>query len=128
MVWARTCERRALAPPPARSLPPELPFSRVPRVAAQASARLEEIEILAIDCQATAAASAGGRLLELGWCRVQPGARAEECGARSRVIAQPPGAAIPRRVRELTGIDEAALRSAVPAKAAWTELLADARP
>lgn len=68
---------------------------------------LAELDVLAVDCQATAAHPGKGHLLEIGWSDV----RASE--PVSPVVAElvrlPRGAEIPRRVQRVTGLDEPAL-------------------
>ena len=83
----------------------------------QGSEPLSQLEVLVVDCQATAAAPRG-HLLEIGWARVsntvtQPHA----C-----LIALPEGAQIPPAVARITGISEQMLGSAVDGLQAWREL------
>ncbi len=82
---------------------------------------LGALEILVVDCQATAGAR--GRLLELGWARVGP----EPIEPRSRLILAPDPEPIPAAVSRITGISEQLLSSAgIPAEQAWRELSAEA--
>jgi DNA polymerase-3 subunit epsilon len=82
---------------------------------------LSQLEVLVVDCQATAAAPRG-HLLELGWSRV--GATTAE--SRACLIALPDGAHLPAAVARITGITEAMARGGVEAAAAWRALEADA--
>ncbi|HET7188180.1 MAG TPA: GIY-YIG nuclease family protein [Gemmatimonadaceae bacterium] len=80
---------------------------------------LSQLDVLVIDCQATAAAP-GGRLLEIGW------ARTTMTRARVRLIALPDGEHIPPAVARITGISEAMARDGIDARFAWRELAGDA--
>src|SRR5262249_8692228 len=81
------------------------------------SESLSQLEVLVVDCQATAAAP-HGHLLEMGW------ARAGTITTRSdaRLIALPEGGHIPAAVMRLTGISERMARDGVDAYVAWREL------
>jgi len=81
---------------------------------------LAELEVLVLDCQATAAAPRGN-LLELGWARIG----AMDSPAQARLIRLPAGARVPVAVARITGITEPMLRDAVD-PAAWAALEADA--
>ncbi|MGE5359059.1 MAG: hypothetical protein ACM3NQ_08555, partial [Bacteroidales bacterium] len=82
---------------------------------------LSTMEVLALDCQATAAAPRG-HLLEIGWALVtSAGASAE-----ARVIAIPAGERVPPAVTRVTGITDRMARSGVEAQVAWAELSAAA--
>src|SRR5262245_53830923 len=63
---------------------------------------LSQLEVLVIDCQATAAAPLG-HLLEIGWARATTTVTAE---TRARLIALPSGVRIPPAVARITGISE----------------------
>ncbi len=78
---------------------------------------LSALDVLVIDCQATAAAPRG-HLLEIGWGR----ARASNTGVRARLIALPEGESIPAAVTRITGISEPMAREGMDADAAWREL------
>jgi DNA polymerase-3 subunit epsilon len=82
---------------------------------------LSQLEVLVIDCQATAAA-ARGHLLEIGWAR----ARTTITRAHVRLIAFSDGEHIPPAVARMTGISEAIVRDGVDAQLAWRELADDA--
>lgn len=82
---------------------------------------LAALDVLALDCQATAAHPSRGHLLEIGWSDV----RASE--AASPVVAElirlPEGAQIPRRVQRVTGLDEAALAGGRPPEDVWPSVV-----
>jgi DNA polymerase-3 subunit epsilon len=81
------------------------------------SESLSQLEVLVVDCQATAAAP-HGHLLELGWAR----AGAATTRAHARLIALPNGERIPPAVARLTGISEQMAQDGVDAHVAWREL------
>src|SRR4029079_3080428 len=87
------------------------------RVMFTLSESLSELEVLVVDCQATAAAP-HGHLLEMGWAR----AGTTTTRAEARLIALPHGEHIPAAVVRLTGISERMLRAGVDAQVAWREL------
>jgi DNA polymerase-3 subunit epsilon len=82
---------------------------------------LSHLEVLVVDCQATAAAPRG-HLLEIGWAQV----RGTITHPHARLIALPEGEQIPPPVSRITGISEPMLRSAVDARHAWRELCGQA--
>jgi DNA polymerase-3 subunit epsilon len=78
---------------------------------------LSQLEVLVVDCQATAAAPRG-HLLEIGWAHVgKTVTRLQAC-----LIALPDGGQIPPAVARITGISEPMLRDAVESHLAWREL------
>jgi DNA polymerase-3 subunit epsilon len=78
---------------------------------------LSQLEVLVIDCQATAAAPRG-HLLEIGWAQVRNTVtRRHAC-----LIALPDGEQIPPTVSRITGISAHMMRSAVDGRHAWSEL------
>jgi DNA polymerase-3 subunit epsilon len=79
---------------------------------------LSQLEVLVVDCQATAAAPRG-HLLEIGWARVL---RTTMTHAHASLIALPDGEQIPPAVARITGISEHMLRDAVEGRLAWREL------
>ena len=86
------------------------------------SESLSQLEVLVIDCQATAAAPRG-HLLEMGWAR----AGATTTRADARLIALPGGERIPPAVARLTGIsDRMLLQDGVEAQVAWCEFAGEA--
>jgi DNA polymerase-3 subunit epsilon len=78
---------------------------------------LSQLEVLVIDCQATAPAPRG-RLLEIGWARVRNTVR----HTHACLVALPDGEHIPPAVSRITGISEHMMRSAVDGRHAWSEL------
>ena len=88
---------------------------------ATVSQSLSQLEVLVVDCQATAA-SPRGHLLEIGWARVD----ATRTEARARLIALPNGERIPPAVARLTGISERIAHDGVDAHVVWRELSHDA--
>jgi DNA polymerase-3 subunit epsilon len=83
----------------------------------QSGPPLSELEVLVIDCQATAAAPRG-HLLEIGWAR----SRATVTHARAHLIALSGDARIPAAVARITGISQPMMRDGVDAHLAWREL------
>src|ERR687897_1243532 len=79
---------------------------------------LSHLEVLVIDCQATAAAPRG-HLLEIGWARVLCTTLTH---AHASLIALPNGEQIPPAVSRITGISEHMLRDAVEGHLAWHAL------
>ena len=80
---------------------------------------LSRLDVLVVDCQATAAAPRG-HLLEIGW------AHARTAVTHARLIALPNGEHIPPPVARITGISEHMMGDAVEAHLAWRELSAQA--
>jgi DNA polymerase III subunit epsilon len=78
---------------------------------------LSQLEVLVVDCQATAAAPRG-HLLEIGWARVSN----TVTHPHAWLIALPNGEQIPPAVTRITGISEHMLRSAVDGPHVWREL------
>jgi DNA polymerase-3 subunit epsilon len=79
--------------------------------------RLGDLDVLVLDCQATAAAPRG-HLLELGWTRVRSG----ECPPRACVIRLPEREHVPPAVARITGISDAVARRGIDVDAAWRAL------
>jgi DNA polymerase-3 subunit epsilon len=87
-------------------------------VQASPSEPLSQLEVLVVDCQATAAAPRG-HLLEIGWARVLGTTITH---AHASLIALPDGQQIPPAVARITGISEPMMRAAVDGRCAWREL------
>lgn len=83
--------------------------------------RLSDLDVLVLDCQATAAAPRG-HLLEIGWGRA--GATASQ--PITHLIALPECGRIPPAVVRITGLTDRKMRDGVDAQLVWRELLADA--
>ncbi len=82
---------------------------------------LSRIDVLVIDCQATAAAPRG-HLLEIGWMR----ASAAPGDVHACLVALPDGERVPSAVTRITGITDRLMRSGVEACEAWQLLAAAA--
>jgi DNA polymerase-3 subunit epsilon len=82
---------------------------------------LSHLEVLVIDCQATAAAPRG-HLLEIGWAQV----RNTVTHPHACLITLPDGEQIPPAVSRITGISEHMMRAAVDRQLAWRALSAQA--
>jgi DNA polymerase-3 subunit epsilon len=82
--------------------------------------RLQELRVLALDCQAGGATPAHGDLLELGWavCSAATGIDA----LVSHWIVPRTERPVPRAVRELTGWTKDCIASALDDRVAWTAL------
>src|SRR5918912_2620859 len=78
---------------------------------------LSHLEVLVIDCQATAAAPRG-HLLEIGWAQL----RNTVTHPHACLIALPNGEQIPPAVSRITGICEHMMRAAVDRQLAWRAL------
>ena len=81
------------------------------------SESLSQLEVLVIDCQATAAAPLG-HLLEIGWAR----ASTTTSEIHAQLIALPNGERIPPTVARLAGISERMAQDGIGAHVAWREL------
>ena len=81
------------------------------------SESLSQLEVLVVDCQATAAAP-HGHLLEMGWARVGT----TTTRANATLITLPDGEHIPPTVMRLTGISERMAQDGIAAHVAWREL------
>ena len=86
---------------------------------------LAELDVLALDCQATAPNPADGHLLEIGWSDV----RASEPSSpiEAELFQLPEGAELPRRVSRVTGLDEAALAAGLTPEKVWPSVVKTAR-
>jgi len=82
---------------------------------------LSQLDVLVVDCQATAAAP-HGHLLEIGWAHGGPTTTA----THARLIALPDGEHIPAAVVRLTGISEQMALEGVDAQVAWREFASEA--
>ena len=82
---------------------------------------LSQLEVLVIDCQATAAAPRG-HLLEIAWAR----SRTTVTHMRRHLIALSEGEKIPPAVTRITGLSHPMMRDGVDPELAWRELVDDA--
>lgn len=67
--------------------------------------RLDELEALIVDCQATAASPGKGHLFELAW------AGSSDHRIEGTLVRLPPGEKMPRRVTQLTGVSDQLLEN-----------------
>jgi len=90
--------------------------------------KLAELQILALDCQATGANPSKGHLLEIAWVP----SRAAEPGPvitsvpQSYLVRLPDNAAVPHAVQRITGISDQSLAAALPSHTIWQHLLSAA--
>jgi DNA polymerase-3 subunit epsilon len=89
---------------------------------------LAMLDVLVVDGQSTGASPSHGHLLELGWARTRAGAVDEALVVDARLLALPEGAAIPRPVQRLTGIELGDLEHAHPPALVWEALVRAATP
>jgi DNA polymerase-3 subunit epsilon len=82
---------------------------------------LSQLEVLVIDCQATAAAPRG-HLLEIAWAR----SRTTVTHKRAHLIALSEGEKIPPAVARITGLSQPMMQDGVDPNLAWRELADDA--
>jgi DNA polymerase-3 subunit epsilon len=85
---------------------------------------LADLEILALDCQATGANPQKGHLLEIGWIQTCAAAAVnpESLTASAYQIALPSDVDIPPAVQRITGITRTDPARAIPAAVAWHKL------
>ncbi|MFC1859162.1 exonuclease domain-containing protein [Thermodesulfobacteriota bacterium] len=83
---------------------------------------LEDLEILALDCQTTGASPEKGHLLEIGWCRTRASSRKETARPETYLVKLPEETEIPRHVSRVTGIFKEDLFSAPETAAVWKRL------
>jgi DNA polymerase-3 subunit epsilon len=82
---------------------------------------LAQLDVLIVDCQATAAAPRG-HLLEIGWAH----SRTTAAETQARLIALPKGERIRPAVARLTGISDRMAQAGADAHAVWRELATEA--
>ncbi|MEJ2101063.1 MAG: exonuclease domain-containing protein [Desulfobacterales bacterium] len=90
---------------------------------------LSELQVLALDCQATGANPQKGHLLEIGWvgtCAAKA-FKPQNLHASSFLVALPEDAEIPAAVQRITGITKADSGQALSAAAIWQKLVQTAR-
>src|SRR5262245_62599973 len=78
---------------------------------------LSQLEVLVIDCQATAAAPRG-HLLEIAWAR----SRTTVTHSRAHLIALSENERIPPAVTRITGLSQSMMRDGVDSHLVWREL------
>jgi DNA polymerase-3 subunit epsilon len=86
---------------------------------------LADMEVLVLDCQATAANPGNGHLMEMGWTRIRASDANESIDARieSHLCQLPEDVEIPRQVSRITGLKREAFTSALPLKKIWKKLI-----
>ena len=90
---------------------------------------LAELEILSLDCQATAANPREGHLLEIGWFPTQASAADNSTltGLQAYLVSLPAGAVIPRPVERITGISSNIAAAGISSKIVWKRLVETAQ-
>jgi DNA polymerase-3 subunit epsilon len=90
---------------------------------------LSDLQILALDCQATGANPQKGYLLEIGWIKTSAAAafQPEILQAQSFLVRLPQDLEIPAAVQRITGITKADGGQALPAADIWQKLIQTAR-
>ncbi len=85
---------------------------------------LDDLHILALDCQTTGANPANGHLLEIGWVNACASTmkKSEELQPETYVVKLPPEAEIPRSVKRITGIGAQDLEAASAPQKIWRRL------
>lgn len=86
---------------------------------------LADLDVLIVDCQATGASPAFGRVLELGWA-IQRSGDEPVSGASAHWIALPEGHRVPRQVQKITGYEPRFAAEAIADSEAWARLRRDA--
>ena len=91
--------------------------------------KLNEMEVLTLDCQATGANPQKGHLLEIGWVRTSAAAsiKLETLDVSADRVALPADVDIPPAVQRVTGITRADASAALPAADIWQKLTRTAR-
>jgi DNA polymerase-3 subunit epsilon len=86
---------------------------------------LKELQVLAIDCQATGANPEKGHLLEIGWIKTCAAAtvRPKALAVTSYLAGMPQDVEIPRPVQRITGISIEALQRALSPGDIWQKLI-----
>ncbi len=90
---------------------------------------LNDLQVLAIDCQATGANPQSGHLLEIGWIKTSAAAafNSETLRAKSFLVRLPADVEIPAAVQRITGITKADSGEAISAAAIWQKIIQTAR-
>lgn len=83
--------------------------------------RLDQMPVLAVDCQSTGASPKHGHLLELAWCRFSA-AEDDPEEVASFVLRLPDDEQIPRRIQRMTGIGEEDVAAGLDPADAWRRL------
>lgn len=89
---------------------------------------LNDLQVLALDCQATGANPDKGHLLEIGWITgCASDSSSESASVESHLVQLEPPQALPPVVQRLTGISDQTMAAAVPQKTVWQLLSRKAR-
>ena len=85
---------------------------------------LDDLHILALDCQTTGAHPGNGHLLEIGWVKARASAmeKPEDLQPEAYLFKLPAEDEIPRSVKRITGITEEDLEAASAPKKIWRKL------
>jgi DNA polymerase-3 subunit epsilon len=86
---------------------------------------LKELQVLALDCQATGANPEKGHLLEIGWVKTCAAAtvRPKALPVKSYLACLPQDVEIPPAVQRVTGISREALEKALSPTAIWQNVI-----
>jgi DNA polymerase-3 subunit epsilon len=86
---------------------------------------LEDLHILALDCQTTGANPDKGHLLEIGWVKARASTleQPEDLQPQAYLAKLPAADEIPRTVARITGIGADDLKAATDQKMIWQELV-----
>ena len=86
---------------------------------------LEDLYILALDCQTTGANPENGHLLEVGWVKARASDfdKPEDLEPQAYLARLPAAAEIPRTVSRITGIGEDDLKTASDPRRLWHKLI-----
>jgi DNA polymerase-3 subunit epsilon len=86
---------------------------------------LDNLHILALDCQTTGANPENGHLLEVGWVKARASAieTPEDLKPQAYLAKLPAGLEIPRTVNRITGIGEDDLKAAYDPEKIWHQLV-----
>ncbi len=86
---------------------------------------LDDLYILALDCQTTGANPENGHLLEVGWVKTRASAieKPEDLKPQTYLAKLPAGVEIPRTVHRITGIGEDDLKAAYDPAKIWHKLV-----
>jgi DNA polymerase-3 subunit epsilon len=86
---------------------------------------LNDLQVLALDCQATGANPEKGHLLEIGWVKTCAAAsvRPKTLSVKSYLACLPQDAQIPPAVQRVTGISKEALEKAVSPAGIWQSVI-----
>ena len=86
---------------------------------------LDELHILALDCQTTGANPANGHLLEIGWVKARTSAfeTPADLQPQAQLVKLPTANEIPRTVKRITGISDGDLKAASDPRKIWHKLV-----